>query len=293
MKKYDISAIIRQSYDLHVHIGPEIIPRKYTVNSLIQEEAGKIAGIALKNHFYATTPLIAAGKGSPPTLFGSVVLNNFIGGLNPDAVYAMSLVAKTRCIVWFPTTSASQFLKNSTWEIAPEWVNNKKIAVRKAASISGITVTNKNASEVLKAIKITGSVLATGHISWQESEKLIILAKKMGINRIIVTHPIYQRINMPIAVQKKLAALGAFMEQSYSMYSIDGVSMKDISRQIKMVGAKNCILTSDVGQAFSASPSAALAEFARLLVNEGITYKELRTMLITNPKILMKGGETI
>ncbi len=289
MKNNKIINLIRKAYDLHVHIGPEIIPRKYTVNSLLQNEAGNIAGVALKNHFYPTTPLIAKNKRTPLKLFGSIVLNNFVGGLNPDAIYAMSLLASRRCIVWFPTISANQFLKNSTWEIAPEWIKNKKIPLRKAATVSGITVTDTSAIDVLRAIKKTDSVLATGHISWQESKLLVTQATKLGIRRVIVTHPIYQRINMPITVQKKLAAFGAFIEQSYSMFSIDGIPVSNIARQIQEVGANNCIMTSDVGQTFSKSPSQALAAFATSLCKEGITYKELEIMLVRNPKTIMEG----
>jgi hypothetical protein len=292
--KNQISSLVRQAYDLHMHIGPEIIPRKYTVASLIQQETGKIAGIALKNHFYATTPLIAVCKQSSLQLFGSIVLNNFVGGLNADAIYAMSLLAKTRCIVWFPTTSAKQFLQNSMWEVAPEWIRSTKIKSRKAASVPWISVLDKkgaitdNCTQVLKAIKKSDAVLATGHISWQESEKLVLAAKKLRIQQIIITHPIYQRINMPIRIQQKLVTLGAFIEQSYSMYSIDGIPIAAIAAQIKEVGAANSILTSDVGQTFSLSPSEALIDFAILLNNEGITYQELKIMLVTNPKKIME-----
>ena len=110
----------------------------------------------------------------------------------------------------------------------------------------------------------------------------------MGITKIIVTHPIYQRINMPVEVQKKLTALGAKIEQCYSMYSIDKIPVIKIARQIKEVGVKNCILSSDVGQLFSPSPSEALEIFGGLLQKEGITLTELQTMLVDNPKLLIR-----
>ena len=93
---------------------------------------------------------------------------------------------------------------------------------------------------------------------------------------------------MPVAGQKKLASLGSFIEQCYSMYSIDNISIKQIAGQIREIGANYCILSSDVGQPFSKSPSEALLDFATLLFAEGITEKELRTMLITNPKKIME-----
>lgn len=287
--------IIRQSYDLHVHIGPEIIPRKFTVDSLIRKEEGKIGGIALKNHFYPTTPFIAEAKTAKLRLIGSVVLNNFIGGLNIDAIYATSVLGNGPFIVWFPTIHARQFLNNSKWEIAPEWVDKRKqFIARPAKSVSGIRVIDKNemltedALAVLRAIKDTGAILATGHISWQESRMLVKAANRMGITKIIVTHPIYQRINMPIEIQKKLTALGAKIEHCYSMYSIDKIPMTEITKQIKDVGVKNCILSSDVGQLFSPSPSEALEMFGGLLQKEGVTLTELQTMLVDNPEFLIR-----
>ena len=53
MKK-QLNNMITRAIDLHVHIGPEIIPRKYTAQSLADAERGKIAGCVLKNHFYPT-----------------------------------------------------------------------------------------------------------------------------------------------------------------------------------------------------------------------------------------------
>jgi len=93
---------------------------------------------------------------------------------------------------------------------------------------------------------------------------------------------------MPIKIQKELASLGAFIEQCYSMYSIDKVPIEKIAKQIKTIGAKYCILSSDVGQKFSPSPSQALKISAKLLLKNGITIKELETMLVDNPRKIIK-----
>ncbi len=289
----NISTIIKRAYDLHVHIGPEIIPRKYIVSTLIKNELGNIAGMALKNHFFPTTPFIREVNPNRLQLFGSVTLNNFVGGLNADAVYAASTLTNTRFIVWFPTVSAKKFLTESTWEIAPEWVQKKTFRSRKASTVKALTVfgakntLSKECIAVLKAIKETNAILATGHISWQESYALIQEANAIGIRTMIVTHPIYQRIAMPIAMQKKLSAMGAKIELCWSMWKIDNIPIANIATEIKAVGAKNCILSSDSGQAYSKSPSAALKEFGDALLQEGITKNELITMLITNPKKLL------
>lgn len=46
-----IRDIIKQAIDIHVHVGPEIIPRKYTAQLLINAEEGKLGGAVFKESF--------------------------------------------------------------------------------------------------------------------------------------------------------------------------------------------------------------------------------------------------
>ncbi len=283
-----IRKLITNSFDLHVHIGPEIIPRKFNyIEDLALKEKGKLKGMALKNHFYSTQPLISATRNTYNLLFiGSVVLNNFQGGLNPEAIYANALLSELPTIVWLPTISAEQFLLESTYEIAPEWVQAKNFKARLAKDIQPVII-NEKIDDVLKAIKKNQAILATGHIKWQETVAVIEKAASLGIKRMIVTHPIYQKINFPNQELVKLTKLGAMMEQCYSMYSIDKIPISKIAEQIKIVGAQYCILSSDVGQTFSPPPSEALFIFANSLLNQGISLSELEIMLVKNPNDLV------
>ncbi len=284
----NIKNIVRDAIDIHVHIGPEIIPRKYTVQQLINFESGKIGGFVLKNHFYPTTPFIKELENKKNLkIFGSIVLNNSVGGLNPEVIFSTAYMTDRPFFVWFPTINARNFLDKSEYEIAPEWVNEKNFIARKAKYIKPVKLLKKKVIEVLKAIKKCKAILATGHISWKETMRLINNARKIGVNKIVVTHPIYQRINMPINKQIILAKKGCYIEQCYSMYSIDKIPVQKIAQRIKAVGAKSVILSSDVGQTFSPSPSEALTKFAKLLSKEGINYKELYQMMVLNPKKLL------
>lgn len=290
--KQTIQNIIKQAIDIHLHIGPECIPRKYTVSTLIKSEQEKLGGCVLKNHFYPTFPFIQESETKKMELFGGIVLNKALGGLNTEVIYASSLLSNKPLMVWFPTIHAENFLKQSMYEIAPEWVQKKGFKARKAQDVAGVPISRngklvKEAISVLKTIKDTKSVLATGHISWKESVLLVNQAIQMGIEKIVITHPIYQRIAMPIEIQKELSKKGCFIEQSYSMYSIDKIPIKEIAQQIKEVGYTYVVLSSDVGQTFSPSPSKALSFFANLLQKEGITENELFTMLVKNPRKLL------
>ncbi len=280
--------------DLHVHIGPEILPRRFTVAQIVEQESGKIGGMALKNHCYPTMPLIKSIEVPDDLLLiGSVALNNYNGGLNADAVYASAGISKYPLIVWFPTISARNFLERSRYEIPSEWAG-ENFASRPSKDVANISVLDDEenlsleARRVLEMIKKKGCILATGHISWRESRKLVEEAVKMGIERIIITHPIYQRIDMPLEVQQELAKNnGVYIEQCYSMYSIDKIPVEKISEQIKAVGPKKCIISSDVGQVGSPSPSEALGIFSKLLLDRGLSEKDIETMGRDNPRKLI------
>lgn len=291
--------ILKQAIDLHIHIGPEIIPRKFMLSELLDYEKGKLKGVGVKNHFFSTAAMgIAVCKSDEPFVVNSVVLNHYVGGFNPDIIRASAELSRRPIIVWFPTLHSKKFLRSQKNEIPFEWIDSKiteKFKLRLTKNIKALSAFNSKGTiaegveNVLCAIKKYDAILATGHLSWEESRKLVKFAvDKVGIEKIIITHPIYQKIDMPIEIQKELVDLGALIEHCYSMYSIDKTPMDKIAKQIKEVGAKNCILSSDVGQLFSKSPSESLADFIFLLEQEGIIEREIREMLIDNPTKLIK-----
>ncbi len=295
----DYKKFLKQAIDLHVHIGPEIIPRKFNLVELLRQEKGKLKGVAVKNHFFPTAPMNTKDtlKEKSPFVINSVTLNHYVGGFNPDAIRASSELSPRPIIVWFPTIHAENILKRQKFEIPTEWIGpilKKKIKLRPSVDIKGLSVFDNRGEikeevrRVLNTIKKCRAILATGHISWQESRALVNFAiQEVGLKKVIITHPIYQKIDMPIEVQKELAKAGAFIEQCFSMYSIDKIPIKQIVSQIKQVGPENCILSSDVGQSFNPNPSEALKKFIYLLKEEKITDEEIKIMLVTNPNRLI------
>ncbi len=296
----DYSKILQQSIDLHVHIGPEVIPRKFLLSELLKYEKGKLKGVGIKNHFFPTIAMNIKDtlRQKGPFVINSVTLNHYVGGFSTDAIRASAELSPKPIIVWFPTIHAENMLKKQRFEIPAEWINpklKKEIKPRFSRDIKGFSVFDsrgeikKEVKNVLDIIKKCKAILATGHISWQESQALVKFAiQKVGLKKVIITHPIYQKIDMPIEVQKELVKIGAFVEHCFSMYSIDKIPIKQIADQIKQVRPENCILSSDVGQTFSPNPSEALTEFIRLLSRKGITNEEISMMLITNPGKLVK-----
>ena len=301
MRDDEIDKMIQRSYDLHFHIGPDILPRKYNVKQLLEEEQGKITGIALKSHSFPTiTGIIASEERTGiPKLFGSVTMNYFMGGFNPSSIYASSMMSKNfPIIVWFPTIHAENHLRHnySNYEIPPEWVKDPDFVPRIKTELKAIRVTDWNNTlfnkciRVLKMIKKMNCIIATGHLSWEETEVLAIEALKEEI-KVIITHPNQKDIAMPLRIQKELARKGAYIEHCYIMYldrdNEDDYPLDEMADKINEVGADHCILTSDAGQMANPGPSQSLKEFVKLLSKEGITKSQFEKMLIKNPEKIL------
>lgn len=303
MKESGIRDLVRESYDLHLHIGSDILPRKYGVAKLIKEEEGKIAGIALKSHSFPTTPAINDAletSSTPLKLFGSITLNYYMGGFNTSAIYASAVMSREHpIIVWFPTVHAWNHLKynHSEYEIPPEWVKDPNFKPRLKTELKAIRVSDDINNQlydkcvrVLNTIKKMDSVLATGHLSWPEAQALADRALDMGI-KVILTHPLQKDIHMPLRVQKELAQRGAFVEFCYIMYldrdNEEDYPLDEMVDQITTIGADQCILTSDAGQTKNPSPSECLVEFVKLLSAQGVTISQFEKMLIKNPRRIM------
>jgi hypothetical protein len=299
----EIEELVREAYDLHLHIGPDILPRKYNVRKLIADEEGKIAGAALKSHSFPTISAIAdvkQQKDSRMKLIGSITLNYFMGGFNPSAIYASTTMSREfPLIVWFPTVHAWNHLKHnySDYEIPPEWIKDPDFIPRRKTELKAIRVSDdinnrlfEKCTKVLNMVRRLNCVIATGHLSWPEAEALTVEALGMGC-KVILTHPMQRDIDMPLEVQIKLARMGAFVEFCYIMY-LDRDNPEDypldlMAKYITEIGAEHCILSSDAGQRHNPGPSESLRNFAVLLNEQGITLDQLEKMVVKNPRYLL------
>src|SRR6266567_9230300 len=95
------------AYDLQVHVGPDVIPRRIDDIDCAREFLARgMKGFVLKSHYVQTGERAQVVTKAVPGIkaFGAVTLNHSVGGLNPVAV---ELAGRTGCkIVWMPTVDA-------------------------------------------------------------------------------------------------------------------------------------------------------------------------------------------
>lgn len=289
-------------YDLHLHTGPEVIPRKYDAihagQSLRQEG---LAGAVLKSHYYSTVPFVQmAWERGYRNVWGSVTLNHYVGGLNPFALRGsleMRQAGQSLLkVVWMPTVHAAAHLRvrqadGEQYDVPPEWTGGL-ITGTPVDQVPPISVTaagvQEDLKEILRIIADNGLILATGHISKEEVFHLVPLARSMGVEKIILTHPAYETTKLSVADMLQLTALGGvYAEQSYALMPIDHLTPGDIAAYIRGVGAQHTILSTDLGQRGRMSSGEGMALFLSLMEAEGISRADLVTMAQKNPAKLL------
>lgn len=76
-------------FDLHLHPAPSIQKRKFTALEAIKLSQGEgMAGLLFLDHTYNTTTMAEAinEMGFRIKAFGSIILNEAVGGLSPSVV---------------------------------------------------------------------------------------------------------------------------------------------------------------------------------------------------------------
>ncbi len=99
--------------DIHVHAAPELFNRVGdAVDIAVQAAEHGMAGLVFKAHHEPTmTRAYYAQRQVPEVeLYGGIVLNEFVGGINPSAV-AAALHQGAR-IVWGPTMHAREHVED-------------------------------------------------------------------------------------------------------------------------------------------------------------------------------------
>jgi hypothetical protein len=202
-------------------------------------------------------------------------LNHQVGGLNPFAVEAALKMGATQ--IWMPTKSA---------------VNHQQ----HLGGSNGITVLNGTrllpvVVDILKQVADADAVLATGHLSPEETRALVLDALSLGVRRISVTHPEWGVTAVPVNVQQELARDGVFFERCLVSVQPDiprRVEFETITKQIRAVGVDTTIAATDFGMPQYDTPAAGLRTFIQRLIESGFDAAEIRRMTSDNPRSLLK-----
>ena len=183
--------LIDGALDLHVHSSPDCFVRIFTHDELaLHAREYGIGGVLLKAHCQGTADRVFFVNKlvSGIEVFGSITLNNAVGGLNPSAVEsAIEYGAKA---VWLPTMDA-RFHVSHYGEVGT-YGSQLPLAWERRAVSQPIYVLDddgrvkKEMYEILELISSAGIILNIGgHVSFEEMQEVIKAAKSLNIKKLL------------------------------------------------------------------------------------------------------------
>ncbi|MBS6951747.1 MAG: cytosolic protein [Enterocloster asparagiformis] len=290
--------LIEGAYDLHVHSGPDILPRRMDDIEMAQRviESG-MAGYAIKSHFFCTAERASLINKLYPgcDAIGAVVLNNAVGGINPIAV-EMAARAGAK-IVWMPTCDSAHEQKLvfggehkgklPYWATLAIRLREEGVKIKELSILDTDGKLTKETCEVLDVIARHDMILESGHLSQPEVFILIKEAARRGVKRMLITHADYPGTYYTIDQQKELVQYGAYIEHCYTTWATKKVDFEETVEQIRAVGPEHATLATDLGQKTAKYPDEGLLEFAVKLYEAGFSEDEIHMMAVTNPRYLL------
>jgi hypothetical protein len=267
--------------DLHAHFGPDSYARQWDAFEVVKlaKERG-MRGVVLKNHWTESAGLaqLLHKYGTQGIeVFGSVTLDTPVGGVNPMAVrYMADVEGSWGRIVWMPTHDSEH-----------EVHYNKETRATAIVSRGGTLI--PEVFEVLDLIKERNLTLATGHVTPEEALLIMSEARKRGITRIIVTHPMLgpQFTNMSLPQMQEAVKLGGAIEITAGALNGDGPAKTRAIEAIKALGTQNVFIASDSGLVGTPNHPDALAMAAKSLRAAGFSELDLKRMFKDTPARLV------
>ena len=277
--------------DMHVHPAPDVFGRALTDVEVVTVARRKgMRGLVLKNHVVTTADRAALAMDAVPgvEVWGGIVLNNSVGGINPAAVEWMHRMSGSRGkVVWLPTFDSDKHVKTL--------VDKDKSGLMVAPN-GQVTAPME---EILRIIARENLVLATGHVHAEEVVAVTKRARELGVKNILVTHGLTNIPGLSMAQAKEVAAMGAMIEICYLQFLTgpdaqyawmkhwNQVATAQVVEALKEIGADSLVISSDLGQQGMMTPPDGIENAMGALRGAGVSQADLDKMMKRNPARLL------
>jgi hypothetical protein len=286
------------AYDLQIHVGPDVIPRRIDDIDCAKEFLGRrMRGFVLKSHYIQTGERAQVVTKAVPGIkaFGAVTLNHSVGGLNPVAV---ELAGRSGCkIVWMPTVDAANETAgrlDGGQEKLPFWAKIQRELAAEGIAPPPLSVIDASgnltdpARRCLERIAKHNMILATGHLGRREIAALVRAAPGLGVKKVVVTHAEFPSQNLTGDEQKELADMGAIIEHCFTTTYTGKAPWEAAFANIRKTGVARTLISTDLGQTINPPVAEGFAMFAQRLLDAGFSNDDLRTMAVTIPTRLVE-----
>jgi hypothetical protein len=277
--------------DMHVHSHPDVFGRSMDdIDVATLAKAKGMRGIVLKNHVVTTADRAALVMKVVPGIevWGGIVLNNAVGGINPAAVEWMHRMYGGRGkVVWLPTFDSDKHVKTLVNK------DGSGIVVAPGGQVT------PQLEEVLKIVARENLILATGHVHAEEVIAVAKKARELGVKNVLVTHGFTNIPGLTMAQAKEVAATGAMIEVCYLQFMTGPnapyawmrhwyeFSGKQVAEAVKEVGAKNLVLSTDLGQQGMMTHPDGIENMIAAVKAAGVSDADIDQMIRKNPAQLL------
>ncbi len=277
--------------DMHVHSHPDVFGRNMDDIDITQlAKARGMRGIVLKNHVAETASRATLAMKVVPgvEVFGGVVLNKAVGGINPDAVEWMHRTYGGRGkMVWLPTFESDKHVKTLS----------KPDAVGLVVAPNGQVTPEMEA--ILKIIARENLVLATGHVHPEEIIAVVKRGRELGVKNVLVNHALTNVPGLTMAQAKQATDMGAVIEICFLQFLAGPnaplpflthwtqVNAKHVAQAVKELGANSVLISSDLGQTGNMVHPDGLETAIAAMKKEGVSDADIDTMMRKNPARLL------
>jgi len=259
----------------------------------VVEDAGRrgFAGLVMKNHFESTASRarLAARAAGGMKVYGGLVLNRYVGGVNPAAVdVALRMGAR---IVWMPTLDAAchreAFGFGGSFDAQSSGLETPAAGIKILKEGRLIA----EAREVMALVKAGGAGLATGHVSFEEIRALVDEAHAQGFRKLIVTHPFDKAPGLTLPQVQAIAQPDVRIEFVFCSITPKWAftTAAAIAHCMKTIGTERFVISSDGGQAHNPMPAEGYRQFVQALHAEGVAAEDFRVMCRDNGDFLLHG----
>jgi Family of unknown function (DUF6282) len=284
-------ALVQGAYDLHVHVAPDVPPRRIDDRALARRfsELG-LAGFALKSHYTSTAERAQVVSALFPDVevVGTLTLNWAVGGMNAVAV---EIAAREGArIVWMPTVDSPAETAGRTepreGDNVPQWARLQHELLSLGLSVEAVHVTDPDgrllpeARDVVRAIARHGLILATGHLARDDTFAIVDAALEEGIADIVVTHPEFPCQDFSIEDQQALAARGCLIERCLTTPFSGKTTWEHVFDGVRAVGVEHSLFSSDCGNPDYPAVEDGLALWADRLLDDGFDEDAVQEMIV-------------
>lgn len=309
--------------DIHVHAGPHIFssPRRVDpIQAAIEARDAGMRAIVYMDVFEMSNGISWLVNRHVPdiTTYGGLIINTVYGGMNPRAVKTALNYGDGARFVSFGAHSTYFQAEREGHVVDGKFVSLSqlfpKFKTEELDRCTRIPLDGEPGPELDEILSLIGEhnhvYMNSGHVSVEEALRLIELAPRYGIEKILVASTVTKITSNE--QMKQMIAGGAYIEHTLAAFthttpipkthyyvekeyiSIDEgmpggtkVGVHTVAKQIREFGAEHFILASDFGVYTLPTPVEGLREFIACMLDLGISPDEVRTMVSDNPAKLL------